>query len=285
VDLGFGCLLIGGGIDESFTARWGIVKQYRTRFLRLVAVVFIIFPLLYIILAGTLFDIPLKSCLGIMLSPSYYFVSILVAVSGYGLWEILRWSWYVVIVSQVFLSYENAVFVFNYSESHHKLAAYLISLLLQLMVVYRIAQEVRVPYLFPKIRWWESNPRYRVSVVVSITRSNGQIVEGEILDLSLSGCFVKVRPDLILHERVLLTFKMFENEINAEGNLVWLAQSAVTHPKGIGVKFGLLQRSQKRVLKVIVRKLKKIAVLYRRSRYLMSQEEFIRKLEEIEHAG
>ena len=53
----------------------------------------------------------------------------------------------------------------DYSESHHKLFG--IRCLTADGGVCFFACELakpRVPYFFPKIRWWESDPRYRLAV-------------------------------------------------------------------------------------------------------------------------
>lgn len=240
------------------------------------------FPLTYIVLAATFFDIPMRSCASILLSPFYYLLSFSVVLAGYGLWDLRRWSWYLFLAIQVFLVYENAVFAFTYSESHHRVVAFLIITTFQLLVVYKVALDVRVPYLFPSIRWWESNARYRLSVPVTLLLQNGEKLTGEILDLSVLGCFIKIRNELPQDEPVTLRFDLFGQSVECSGLVVWLAQSKVTHPKGMGVKFSFLSKSQKRVLRVIHRRLKRISTFYRRFRYLLSQEEFLKKLEEME---
>jgi len=241
------------------------------------------FPIVYIILAAILFDIPLNKCVGILLSPFYFIIGLLAVVAGYGLWEMRRWSWYFFIAAQILIAYENAIFALSDSESHHKLAAYLISILLQAIMIHRVAKEVRVPYFFPRIRWWESNPRYRLSAPIRLTRQNNEELEGEILDLSVVGCFIKLRSELKQDESLSLKFKIFGCELQCEGTAVWLATSTVTHPKGAGIKFGFLSKSQKRSLRHIQKRLKKIASFYRRSRYWMSQEDFTKELEAIEN--
>ena len=67
--------------------------------------------------------------------------------------------------------------------------------------------------------------------------------------------------------------------------MVWLTQSTVTHPKGVGIKFSLETKLQRRALRQVNARLRKIASLYRRSRYLMSQDEFLKRLDELENRG
>jgi hypothetical protein len=241
-----------------------------------------VFPMSYIFVAAMLFDIPLTACARILLSPFYYVVSLLAVAAGYGLWEMRRWSWYLLLLSQALVVYENAIFVSSHAESHHKIFGFFLFLFIQILLIYRIAKEIRVPYFFPKIRWWESNPRYRLSTPVQVFRGDGTAIEGEVLDVSLAGCFIKTRFDFAPDETVRLKFRLYGHVIEGEGKSVWAAQSSVTHPKGIGVKFGAHSKSQKRALRSIGRRLRKIAKLYRNSRYLISPEDFVKQLETAE---
>lgn len=257
------------------------MKRYTSRFLKSVALLYLGFPFLYVLFCAVLFDIPMQACFRVLLSPFYYLLSIFAVAVGYGLWEVRRWGWYAFVITNVLIAYESAVLVNEYGETHHKLLSFLASLGFLLVISYRVGREIRVPYFFPKIRWWESNPRYRLSVPAKISRM-GTEMEGQILDLSLGGCFLKVRSDLPQDEYVTLDFKVFGYEIRCQGIVVWRTQSTVTHPKGVGIKFTQLTRQQRRVLAQVNRRLKKIAALYRRSRYLLNQEEFLKRLQEIE---
>jgi PilZ domain len=258
------------------------VKRYISRFLKIVAGFFLLFPLLYIFLAAILFDIPFQKGVGILFTPTYLIVAFVVALAGYGIREMQRWSWYVFIFSQVLLSAENALLLHSYAESHNKVIAYAFSLLIQGLLIYEINRELRVPYFFPKIRWWESNPRYRLSIPAVVVGKKEERIESEILDLSPLGCFAKLRMDLPQDTPVVIQFRIFNHEVNVDGAVVWLAKSAVTHPRGVGIKFLSASKDQRRALRKINRKLKKAGSLYRRYRYLLSQEEFLRRLEEIE---
>jgi NADH:ubiquinone oxidoreductase subunit K len=242
------------------------------------------FPIAYLVLAAIVFDIPISHCFSILLTALYSITTLVALISGYGLWEMRRWAWYFFIGSQVLIFCENLNFVINFSESHHKAAAFFVVSILQFLMVFRVAKEVRVPYFFPKIRWWESNPRYRLSITSVLDRRSGEVIQGEILDLSSVGCFVKLRADLAQDETITIKFKVFGCDLSCEGDVVWTAQSTVTHPQGVGLKFGYLSKTNRRSLRRIHRKLKKISSFYRRSRYWMSQEEFVKSLEALENS-
>lgn len=261
------------------------MKEYRTRFLKSVSIFYLGFPLFYILISALLFDIPGSSLLRILLSPSYYLLSMLGVMVGYGLWEVLRWSWYLLIGVNFLIAYHNAILVNEYGTTHHKFVSYLASLAVLFILSLRVSREIRVPYFFPKIRWWESNPRYKLSVPVKVIRQEGMEIQGDIMDLSIAGCFIKLRSDLKQHESLKLHFVIFNIPVECHGVIVWRAQSGVTTPKGIGVKFLPLSRLQKRSLRQVTHRLKRIANFYRRSRYLLSQDEFLKRLRELESEG
>jgi Tfp pilus assembly protein PilZ len=259
------------------------VKLYTSRFLKLVALFYLAFPVTYLATASLVFEIPMRNVLSIILSPGFYFLAALGMLSGFGLLEMKRWAWYTFVCTNLCICYNNAILASDYGTSSHRALAFMGSVLVLIAVMIRIAREVRVPYFLPRIRWWESNPRYKLVVPVVLKLENGErTIKGDILDLSMGGCFVKTRDTLALHDRVDLSFKALGKDVVCTGTIVWLTQSAVTHPKGVGVKFTPFSKEQKRQFKLLIQKLKEIATLYRNSRALENQDEFFKKIEEIE---
>jgi hypothetical protein len=84
-------------------------------------------------------------------------------------------------------------------------------------------------------------------------------------------------------ETLDLRFTLFGEPIECRGIVVWRTQSAVTHPRGIGVKFVGVSKPTRRTLKAADQRLKKIALLYRSYRYLMNQEEFLRRMRDLQN--
>jgi hypothetical protein len=241
------------------------------------------FPIAYVVIAALLFDMTFASCIHLLLSPMFYIVSLIAVFSGWGLWEMHRWAWYILSVANIAILYQTAVVMNQYSESHQRLTAFLLSVLTILLLFLRVSKEIRVPYFFPKIRWWESDPRYRLAVQSEITRKvSEEKLNGEILDLSTTGCFIKTRIELKTDEPISVQFELFKLPVQCDGIVVWKSGSTVTHPKGVGVKFSSPERQAKRHLRMMTKRLKAIAQLYRTSRYLVTSEEFGRKLEELE---
>ena len=258
------------------------MKQYTSSFFKSIALTLMGFPVIYVVLVATSFDIPLTGCMRILLAPIYYLVTGVAVIVGYGLWEMQRWSWYGFLVFQGLLLYENAIIGSEYAESHHRAFVFIASVLMQIIIGMRVAREIRVPYFFPKIRWWESNPRYRVSIPVSIQKENGELILAEILDLSNSGCFIKLRPSLEISQKIKLNFRAYSQILSLSGTVVWDAMSTVTHPKGVGVIFEYPPRDQRKSLRFVYSRLRRVSSHYRRFRYWMEPAEFDKILLELE---
>ncbi len=258
------------------------MKKHSSRFIRTLAHAYLAFPLIYPIFCAVLFDIPMTKLVTMVLQPLFYMVCFWAVITGWGLREMHRWSWYVFLIANVFIAYANTLYVVQYGESHNRVISFLISLLLLLFVSFRVAREIRVPYFFPRIRWWESNPRYRLSVPGRVMRAKQDWTPAEILDLSMGGCFLKFLYDVMPDEPVRVTFEAYGLEFECAGTIVWRTGASVTHPKGIGIKFGPLTKTQKRTLKAINEHLHRISALYRKTRFLLSQEEFEQKLKELQ---
>ena len=237
------------------------MKKYATKTLRLIALLYCSLPVVYPIWLSLWFDIPGSRVLSLFLSLGYWFVILLAVISGFGVWEMKRWAWYVFIASNLFLIYENAFIVATYGDAKTSGIQFLAGVALIFAMVFRIGKELRVPYFLPEIRWWESDPARKLLIPVQIgVAGSEKPVDGDIMDLALGGCFVKCQHDLADDARVELKFTLFGYEITCPGNVVWKAASTVTHPKGMGVKFDTLGKVYKRRLRISTRKLKELSI-------------------------
>ncbi|MGK5089546.1 PilZ domain-containing protein [Bdellovibrionota bacterium FG-2] len=265
------------------------MKYHVSKFLKSLAWVYISFPVSYILLVAVFFNVPFGKCILLLLDPFFYFVAILAMLAGFGFREMRRWSWYIFVTANVLITYHSARLVITSGETNYKALAFSFLLALILAVTYKVSNEIRVPYFFPKIRWWESNPRYQLAVPSSLERKdpnqtdpNAKHLEGEILDLSVGGVFIKLRQELKAEEAITVRFSALGFPLALDGTVVWKTQSTVTHPKGVGIKFLAVGKKERRILHLVMRQLRKVASLYRRSRYLISQEEFLKRVAEIE---
>lgn len=233
------------------------MKKYRSRFLKFVALVFLGFPVVYLLFAAVFFDLPAGKLILILVSPLFWFMSVWAIAAGIGFWEMKRWSWYVFLFANSLVVYHNIDLMVRHAETHHhKLLALFLSLCVQGIVVYWVSKEVRVPYFLPRIRWWESSARHQVEFPVRL-ESQGVHFEGQIVDLSLRGCFIKTAGNFQEEQRINLEFDVWEEKIQCGGTVVWKTQSTVTHPRGIGVKFSPLKRVTRKQVRMAVERIRK----------------------------
>lgn len=248
------------------------MKEHTSRFLKATAYLYLAFPATYLVYVSLLFNLTPARSSRIFFSVSYWALSLFGIAAGYGLREMTRWGWNVFLLSSLFVAYANALIAVRYSESNNPFLAFLTSIVLLVGLVIRLGKEIRVPYFLPRIRWWETNPRYKLVVPVKVERT-GSGFEGEILDLSMGGCFIKTRNDLNQNERILSRFELFGEALEIGGTVVWRSQSSVTHPKGVGVKFDELDKAQRKIMKAATQHLKKISAV-QSARGKMSPEDF-----------
>jgi len=255
------------------------VKEHTSRFLRATAYVYLAFPVTYLVYVSLLFNLSADRSTRIFFSFSYWALSLTGIAVGYGFKEMTRWGWNIFLLNSLFVAYSNALIGIRYSESNNRLLAFLVSIFLLGVLIFRLGREIRVPYFLPKIRWWETNPRYKLVVPVKVERAESGF-EGEILDLSMGGCFIKSRNELNQNERILSRFELFGETLEIGGTVVWRSQSSVTHPKGVGVKFDVLDKVQRKIMKAATLHLKRISAV-QGARNRMSPEEFNRKMTEM----
>jgi Tfp pilus assembly protein PilZ len=214
------------------------------------------FPVTYLIFASFIFELDSKGIFSVVLSPLFYLASFFWIITGVGLRRLKKWSWYTLLCAEFFITYLNALNLVQHSNSQYKVWAFILTILIQGYVLVYISREIRVPFLYPKIRWWESGiaGMPHLSVMLNHLSSTEGRTSGQILDMNLKGCFIKTHYDYPPFEKVNLEIEAFGQKIEISGMVVWNAKSTVTHPKGIGIRFNEMDRKRKRVLRVIVQR-------------------------------
>jgi PilZ domain len=257
------------------------LKSHLSRLYRLTLLFYLGFPVTYLGTLALLYNIPGADLTKILLQPSYYLLSLAGVVTGWGLMDARRWSWYAMRFLNLAMIYFSVVMLVHYGQTNHSVAAFFISVVLVWLLDRSISSELRVPYFMPQISWWESDPRFQIRIPVKVTGQRGEILEGQILDLSHMGCFIKIRPEIPEQNLVSLECELFGRPWSSQGTVVWQTFGAVTFPRGLGVKFSTMDRQQKRALKAATLRVRKLSLLYRRGRYLMTDEELKKAIEKL----
>lgn len=250
------------------------------RYINFMAYLLWSFPITYILLLGTFYNLPGNQLLRIFFSVYYIVHSILAIGTGLALYRMRVYAWHFFCFHSFLLLVEQFVVAYGYAENHIReipLAFMCGSILLMLIFM---KMELRVPYFSPKIAWWESDPRYKISVPVEMACPD-HFYKGSIMDISSSGCFIKTKDPLKVDQIILVKFSLFDHRFEVEGRVVWRTESGVTHPKGVGVRFTDLNRTQGHELRDTVKKLKNLSRSYSRARAVEKADTMERKVKEL----
>ena len=126
-----------------------------------------------------------------------------------------------------------------------------------------MGREIRVPYFLPRIRWWESNTRFQLSVPVKMMMGKHE-KSGKIVDLSIGGCYVKTTETFDEQAKLSLEFRVFGQTLSVMGIVVWKSREGVTRPQGIGVKFTKIEKDEMNRLRVALKRIKRVSAFYKK---------------------
>lgn len=211
------------------------------------------FPVTYLIFSALIFDLDSRGIIALALSPLFYLASFFWIITGVGLRRLKKWSWYTFLLAQFFITYLNALNLVHNSKSEYKGWAFAFTLLIQTYTYVAVLRELRVPYLFPRINWWESGiagmPHLAADLhYLGISPGSSK---GQILDINSRGCFIKSPNDFSPFQKITIGIDAFGQTVEIQGYVIWNAKSTVTHPKGVGVRFGELSRQNRRRVRII----------------------------------
>jgi hypothetical protein len=98
------------------------------------------------------------------------------------------------------------------------------------LVSYFLLKEVRQTYYNPRIRWWESKPRYtlRSPALITIksgpTSAHGSTINCTLINLSEGGAFIHVPKGLTPHSRITLIYDCLGKEFQFSGEVLYQVQ-------------------------------------------------------------
>lgn len=102
------------------------------------------------------------------------------------------------------------------------------------LIIYLLLPNVRMVFMNPRLRWWETPLRYLVSLKAQVSKEDGHAKPAKILDLSTGGAGILVETQLYeIGEPLLLTFEY-------ESTTVLMRAVAVYgRPEGNAFRYGL----------------------------------------------
>ena|SRR3989344_4653046 len=234
-------------------------------------------PMGYIIGLAAFYNLPWPTAVEILFDFYYIGRSAFSVWVGCVLYQSKPWAWHVYLINAMIMAAEQFYFGLVLADTHLVYPSIFVALSVIATGVFLVKIEFRVPYFSPQIPWWESDPRYKISVPVQLT-SKERFFTGEIMDIGATGCFVKTKADFTVDDSISLRFSLFEKEFICKGKVMWNTESALTHPKGVGVRFFDMPKDDFASFKNTVKKLRGVSKKLRQDRREEKVSSFEKKL-------
>src|SRR5690606_25820697 len=155
-------------------------------------------------------------------------ISLVALVLGYGLFKVRVWAFYLFVANAIY-SVVHALYQLNLAHSAgetNRIVIGLFSVLFTATIMgYFIRKHVRAPYFNPRLRWWESAPRFQLETAVELSHTEptdetvrkGFPVTGRLSDISIGGAFVVTDAKFDLGEMLICNFRLGNEHIETPG--------------------------------------------------------------------
>ena len=177
-------------------------------------------------------------------------------IAGILLLKLRKWSYFtfmglLVYIVYNILSYEKYTWPFN-SDSPFLYHYAVVSLSTMVFMAF-LLPAVREPFFDRRIRWWE--PKVRYNVGINCTLKNQMLIfPSEILNISMSGAFLKDSTYFKVGDKLEMEFSFMGNQINLPVEVVH--KHTIHGRHGYGVKFNFRSFRQNLLVAKLIRVIK-----------------------------
>jgi hypothetical protein len=190
-----------------------------------------------------------------VVGPYDWAVLVAFPVVGWGMLSVRRWGWLAFMVFSVFLvGYNTAGLIVN--QTYDVVLVMLFNVVLVLITFVFFRKHLRAPYFNPRLRWWNTDPRYQVNLVAHVGIDTPGACEAEVLDLSASGAFLSTCADIEVGQVQRFTIEAYGLAFPVQGKVMRKSDPGASHP-GFGVMFQALDRSSVFELRLLLARLVK----------------------------
>jgi len=213
-------------------------------------------PLFNLVQIALVTHLPLSGPVSLwsVLGPGDWAVLLAFPVVGFGLLSVRRWGWAAFVAFTLFLiGYNSYAYVVNQAYDLSLVLLYNITLAAVTFVFFR--KHLRAPYFNPRLRWWNTDPRYQVKLSGSLGEAESAC-HAEILDLSATGVFLSVCADIEVGQVQTVTIEAYGMAFPVKGRV--MRKTAPDDPRpGFGLMFEGLSEDSKYELRVLMARLVK----------------------------
>ena len=122
-----------------------------------------------------------------------------------------------------------------------------------------LRKQVYAPYFNTRLRWWEVPKRYPMALNTRVFTENGDVHDGDLLDISRAGCFIRLATPLRKGDEVWMVTKYRELQINCLGTVVRKAVVGET-TRGYGIIFQAMTRDTRATMNQLIRTLQRLGI-------------------------
>ena len=176
-------------------------------------------------------------------------------LAGYAIWSVKRWSYPVFLTVMGWVMVDNVMVAMASRESFGVFTLSMVYVANFMTVGYFLIPAVSAAYFNPRLRWWESKPRYRVNLNGDVTFTHGQ-ERCLISDISVGGVMIQLSksPSLKLGDMAAVRFGLFNLSLDIQGRVVHCISRGTFH--AYGIKLENLSPVQKKQVTSLVTALK-----------------------------
>lgn len=236
----------------------------------IIALIYLLEPVGNVLQAAFVNDMPVHGDSGILshLIWTDWLILSLFPITGFGIYMVKRWGWYLFIsFSAVLVAYN--IYVYSINPNYDLETVLLFILVVTLMSAFFLRKHVYAPYFNPRLRWWESAARYRVSLETQILTDQGAHTCTTV-DISETGCFLSTRAVLQEGSLVMLKLHCRGAEISCLGKVVRRSgEREKVH--GYGIMFQGLPKETRRMLRLLIFSLEQLGREQRNEKIQVSE--------------
>ncbi|OFZ20235.1 MAG: hypothetical protein A2X94_15280 [Bdellovibrionales bacterium GWB1_55_8] len=178
---------------------------------------------------------------------------VLFPLAGIAIYLCKRWSYFVVLLVAALNVVSNFQTWKTYP-AYFPAWLFVVAVILGAVLVgYFLLPAVKIVYMDPRLRWWESKPRYLIAGECVFTLADHE-VRARVTDFSEGGVFVGAAAELPLGAVVPLVLSLSDHTLRLSGKIVYRRQGEVP---GFGIQFTSPSSSARKEIRTLLRELKR----------------------------
>jgi hypothetical protein len=226
----------------------------------LLALLFVVSPFIYPVLASIWFSVPIADIFRQMTVENSPLrnaeIFVLPVALGFFTFYARRLSFFIVVLGSLYLAGKNVTLFVRSNAGDPVVPFVLINLFFVLVIAFLLRRDTRMIYFDRKARWWETDPRYIVEWTATLSRMGREPMQARVKNIAIGGAAVESgETGFTPQELVQITFTADGNEYRIPASIVWQWGSVV----GMQWVKGLSEQERDRI-KDLIRKLRKTGV-------------------------